>query len=190
MNQVLLETIVEKLETLEISLLKENNREKNLEIQETLLKEINIFQSEITKLPSHFKLSNEKMNELSKNIDAVNFKLEKGVSGQINHKHHFHKCVWIAIGLFITSLLLLYSWINCYDTRKVYEANDIKYRYLKVNGNAVLLKLLYHTDSLYNLNNDLFTTRVNDREESFAHQAELLRLAGEKKKDQKSSMKK
>ncbi len=134
------------------------------------------------KLPSHLKASNEKINELSRNITSLKFKLEKGVSEQINHKHHFHKGVWIAIGLFITSLLLLYSWINCYDTRKVYEANDIKYRYLKVNGNAVLLKLLYHTDSLYNLNNDLFTSRVNDREESFAHQAELLRLAGEKKR--------
>jgi hypothetical protein len=65
----------------------------------------------------------------------------------------------------------------------VYEANDIKYRYLKVNGNAVLLKLLYHTDSLYNLNSDLFTIRVNDREESFAHQVELLKLAGEKKRE-------
>ena len=182
MNQVLLETIVEKLESLEISLLKENNTEKNVEIQETLLKEINIFQSEITKLPSHFKLSCEKMNGLSKNIDALNFKLEKGVSEQINHKHHFHKGVWIAIGFFLTSILFLYGWINCHDEKKIYKSNDIKYRYLKVNGNAVLLKLLYHTDSLYNLNNDLFTTRVNDREESFAHQAELLRLAGEQKR--------
>jgi hypothetical protein len=60
-------------------------------IQETLLEEINIFQSEITKLPSHFKLSNEKINELSKNIDAVNFKLERGVSEQINHKYLFIK---------------------------------------------------------------------------------------------------
>ncbi|MEJ7674986.1 MAG: hypothetical protein WKF59_20365 [Chitinophagaceae bacterium] len=30
------------------------------------------------------------------------------------------------------------------------------------------------------MNNDLFTTRVNDREESFAHQAERQRLVGEK----------
>jgi len=182
MNQVLLETIVEKLEGLEISLLKENKTGNDEAMQKDLLKEIKIFQSEIAKLSSHFNLNNEKMNQLSSNITSLNFKLEKDVNEHIYHKHHFHKGVWIAIGLFLTSLMLLYGWINCYSAKKAFETNDIKYRYLKVNGNVNLLRLLYQTDSLYNLNNDHFTTRVNDREESFTHQAELLRLAGEKKR--------
>ncbi len=62
------------------------------------------------------------------------------------------------------------------------SVNDIKYRYLKVNGNTVLLKLLYHTDSLCNLNNDLFAKQIVDSEKSLAQQVELHRLAGEKKK--------
>ena len=185
MNQVLLETIIEKLESLELSLLKENKTGNDEAVQKDLLKEIKIWESEITKLPSHLKIINEKINELSKNITFLNFKLEKGVNENINHKHHLHKGVWIAIGFFITSLLFLFCWINCHYEKKIYEANDIKYRYLKLNGNAVLLRLLYHTDSLYNLNNDLFTTRVNDREESLSHQAELLWLAGEKKRERK-----
>lgn len=185
MNQVLLETIIEKLETLEISLLKENKAGNDETTQQDLLKEITSFQLEIKKLPVHLKVNNEKINELSKNITSLNFRLEKGVSENINHKHHLHKGVWIAIGLFIISLLFLYGWINCHSEKKTFEANDIKYRYLKVNGNAVLLKILHQTDSLYNLNNDLFTTRVNNREESFAHQAELIRLAGEKKRQNK-----
>ncbi len=86
MNQVLLETIVEKLETLEISLLKENKAGNDESLQQDLLKEIKLFQSEIAKLSSHFNLSNEKMNQLSSNITSLNFKLEKGVSEQINHK--------------------------------------------------------------------------------------------------------
>jgi len=180
MNQVLLETIVEKLEGLEISLLKENKTGNKETIQTDLLKEIKLFQSEIAKFPSHLKQSNEKMNELSKNIDAVNFKLEKGVSEQINHKHHLHKGIWISIGLFLTSLILLYGWINSYSTKKAVEANDIKYRYLKVIGNVTLLSLLYQSDSLYNLNNDLFSKWVLDREESLGHQAERQRLVGEK----------
>ncbi|MDQ2719447.1 MAG: hypothetical protein M3Z26_06760 [Bacteroidota bacterium] len=181
MNQVLLETIVEKLESLEISLLKENKTGNDDALQKDLMKEIKLFQSEIAKLSPQFKVSNEKINELSKNIDALIFKLGIGVNEHIYHKHHLHKGVWIAIGFFITSLLLLYGWINCYNTTKAFQANDIKYRYLKVNGNIGLLKLLYHTDSLYNLNNDLFTKWVIDNEESLAQQAELLRLAGEKK---------
>ncbi len=181
MNQVLLETIVEKLEGLEISLLKEKKAgNENETIQQDLLNEIKLFQSEITKLPTHLKQSNEKMNELSKNIDALNFKLEKGINEHIYHKHHLHKGIWISIGLFLTSLVLLYGWINCHDEKKIFETNDIKYRYLKVNGNVSLLRLLYQTDSLYNLNNDLFSKWVLDREESLGHQAERQRLVGEK----------
>ncbi len=130
MNQVLLETIVEKLEGLEISLLKENKVGSD---DEAMLKEIKIFQLEITKLSSHFILSNEKINELSRNINALNFKLAKGVTEEINHRHHLHKGIWISIGLFLTSLMLLYGWINCYSAKKAFQANDIKYRYLKLN---------------------------------------------------------
>ncbi len=181
MNQVLLETIVEKLEGLEISLLKENKSGNDEAMQKDLLKEIKLFQSEIAKFAAQFKVSNEKIDGLSKNIIVLNSKLKKGVSEQINHKHHLHKGIWIAIGSFITSLIFLYGWINCYNTKKVFEANDIKYRYLKVNGNTVLLKLLYHTDSLYNLNKEFFIKRVVEKEGDLVQQMQL-HLAGEKEK--------
>ncbi len=133
MNQVLLETIVEKLEGLEISLLKENKTGNDEAMQKDLLKEIKTFQSEIARFSPQFKVSNEKIDNLSKNIEALNFKLEKGVSEEINHRHHLHKGIWISIGLFLTSLMLLYGWINCYSAKKAFQANDIKYRYLKLN---------------------------------------------------------
>ena len=166
MNQVLLETIVEKLEGLEISFLKENKAAIDEAMQKDLLKEIKIFQSEIAKLPAHLKVNNENINWLSKNINSLNFKFENGVNEHIYHKHHLHKGVWISIGLFLTSLLFLYGWINCHSEKKTFEVNNIKYRYLKVNGNTVLLKLLHQTDSLYELNDELFIKRVLNSEQS------------------------
>lgn len=44
--------------------------------------------------------------------------------------------------------------------KKHFESNDIKYRYLKVNGNSNLLKATYSTDSLYNLGEAYFTNKV------------------------------
>ena len=186
MNQVLLETIVEKLEGLELTLLKENKAgNEDDTMQKDFLNEIKLFQSEITKLPTHLKVSNEKINELSRNITSLNFKLGLGVKENIYHKHHLHNGVWIAIGFFITSLFLLHGWVNCYSEKKIFEANDIKYRYLKVNGNAALVRILYQTDSLYKLNNDLFIKCVTNRQESLSQQGEMQRLAGEKKKEPK-----
>ena len=181
MNQVLLETIVEKLEGLEISLLKENKAGNDETVQKDLLKEIKLFQSEIAKFPPQFKVSNEKINELLKNINILNFKLGIGVNEHIYHKHHLHKGICIAVGLFITSLLLLYGWINSYNIKKNFEANNIKYRYLKVNGNTGLIKLLYRTDSLYNLNKQLFNKVVTEKEDSLVQQVQS-HLAGEKEK--------
>lgn len=182
MSEVLLQTIVEKLESIEIALLK-GNPDEDLAMQKALLQEIRSLQAETAKLPLQMKLSAEKMSELLKGISALNYELEPPKSEHIKHSHHLHKGIWIAVGLFIISLSFLFAWINCISTKKTFEANDIKYRFLKVNGNSPLLKLLYQTDSLYNLNNDSFTIQVVAKEQNFAREEKLLRLAGEKKKN-------
>ncbi len=61
----------------------------------------------------------------------------------------------------------------------------IKYKYSTVNTNTVLLKLLYKTDSLYNLNKEFFTRQVVEKEQYFIQQQKLIRLAGEKKRELK-----
>ena len=57
----------------------------------------------------------------------------------------------------------------------------MKYRYLKVKGNSGLLKLLYRTDSLYNLDKQLFNKVVAEKEDSLVQQ-ERFHLASEKEK--------
>ncbi|MEJ7820919.1 MAG: hypothetical protein WKF85_01285 [Chitinophagaceae bacterium] len=182
MSEVLLQSIVEKLEAIEISLLKDNNPVKGDAIQ-ALLKEVKSFQSQLAKFPLQFEKSTEKTSELLKTITSINFRLDNPVAGQIKNSHHFHKVIWIAFGLFIFCVLLLYGWVSCHNEKKAFEANDIKYRYLKVNGNSNLLIATYSTDSLYKLGKAYFTKKVVEKEKDFANQNELYRIANEKKKE-------
>ena len=181
MSDILLQTIIEKLKTIEIGLLKENtNKDPAIE---TLLKEIELLKNEMAKWPLRFKANLEKLNELLNGIASLNLKLELPKRENIKHSHHLHKGVWISVGLFIISLFFLYGWINSINTKKTFEANDMKYRFLKVNNNPALLKFLFQTDSLYNINKDFFAKLVVTKEKNLNEQAEQFRLAGEKKKE-------
>ncbi len=71
MSHVLLQCIVEKLEAIEISLLKDNNAIKEGAIQ-ALLKEVKSLQSLSEKILLQFEKSAEKLDELLKNITALN----------------------------------------------------------------------------------------------------------------------
>ncbi|MDQ6755310.1 MAG: hypothetical protein M3004_00085 [Bacteroidota bacterium] len=62
--------------------------------------------------------------------------------------------------------------INCNNEKKAFEANDIKYRFLKANGNTSLLKLLNYTDSLYTLNPEYLAKQVAVKEHSLVEQAQ------------------
>ncbi len=100
----------------------------------------------------------------------------------VKHTHHLHKQTWISISLFIISLLLAYGWINSIHEKEAFEANDIKYRFWEVDGNTSLLKIIYFTDSIYNLDKKNFTKRVIQAEFKIAEQEKLHRLADEKEK--------
>ena len=102
---------------------------------------------------------------------------------QVKHTRNFYKHVLVTVILFLISLLLAYGWINCHSEKKAFEANDIKYRYWKVDSNASLLKLTYYTDSLYDMDKDDFRNQVVHAEQKIAEQATQFQLAGEKEKE-------
>ena len=78
--------------------------------------------------------------------------------------------------------MLAYGWINCNNEKKSFKANDMKYRFWKANGNTNLLKIIYYTVSLYNLDKDHFIQQVVRAEQQIAELEEMPRLADEKKK--------
>lgn len=83
--------------------------------------------------------------------------------------------------MFIISLLLAYGWINCSNEKKSFEANDIKYRYWQANGNNHLLKIVFYTDSLYNLDKDHFMEQVLQSERNIVEQEKGIGLLVKRK---------
>ncbi|MDE3181778.1 MAG: hypothetical protein KGM16_00015 [Bacteroidota bacterium] len=106
MCEILLQAIVEKLEALEIALLKQSNAGKDEETSNELTKEIKLLQSEFLKFASAFSTNNEKINGLSEDIRALKVNSGNPIQNQVKHVHHFHKEVSI--------LHIIYSLIkNC-----------------------------------------------------------------------------
>lgn len=170
MNETLLQTIVEKLEVLELALLKKSNSLKEDAVQNHLIQEIKSFQSEFQEFKSQLAGNNDKINKLAQNILA----LDNIKQNRVKHIHHFNDRIWVTVSIYLTSLLLAYGWINCHSEKKAFEANDLKYRYWKVNGNKNLLKISYYTDSLYDLNKENFEKEVLNREKKIAEQEKCL----------------
>jgi hypothetical protein len=182
MNEVLLQTIVEKLEALEIALLKQSQPAKEGEPSNELVTEVKFVQTELVKFNSEVRTNTDCLTNLSNQINTLRLNFAHPEQNHVKHIHHFHKHIWISLSLFIVSLLFAYGWMNCNSEKKQFEANDIKYRFWKANGNTSLLKVVYQTDSLYNLNKDVFTNGVLRAEHEIAEQEKKHRLAGEKKK--------
>lgn len=117
MSEILLQTIVEKLESLEIALLKESNSSKDETLQKQILQSLKSLRSEFQMFISQLNNNNEKLNGFSKEINTLRLNLSNHTPSHVKHIHHFHKLVWVTVILFIISLLLAYGWLNCYRGR-------------------------------------------------------------------------
>ncbi len=84
MSGILLQTIVEKLEGLEIALLKHGNADKFEETPGESITAVKAVQSELIKLSSDFNTNNEKLNSLSEEICALRLNLVKPAQNQVS----------------------------------------------------------------------------------------------------------
>src|SRR5688500_5429014 len=98
MSDLLLQTIVEKLEAFEIALLKRNDDETKNAAQHFIANEIKPYQSEIKQCATDLKNLNTKLellirkqNDISKSADARR--------DYTVHQHHLHKGLWISLAL-------------------------------------------------------------------------------------------
>ncbi|SRR6266498_4255776 len=184
MSDLLLQTIVEKLETFE-TLLKQVATDKSVIKQNDFVVQLQPLQTDIKKMNEHFLLNQRRMSELELRINILHESLQQRLKNQIEHEHHFHKGIWIAIILFLVSSFFFFQWINATNNKKQFEANDIKYRALKATGDKALLKVIYHTDSLYNLDPEHMQQWVIQEEDRLIEQTKKYQLADEKKKEAK-----
>jgi hypothetical protein len=184
MNELLLQTIVEKLGIFE-TLLKQVGTDKDEINQNQLIQQLQALHAKIEKMNEHFLLNQKRMSELELRMEALNKRLQTPLKNQIDHKHHLHKGIWIAIVSIFISTFFFCLWMNSNDQQKQFEANDIKYRALKATHDKALLQLLYQTDSLYNLDPQHMQEWVAQEEDQLNEQTKMFQLADEKKKERK-----
>lgn len=185
MNELLLQTIIEKLEAIELLLRAETADKTDMILQKHITEQFYQLHKEIKLLPAQLSLNKEQMNELLRSINNCTLQLKQPVQNSVEHKHHLHKGIWIAVCLFVICFLLSWGWLNTYQSVEQSEANDIKYRYLKITGNEWLLKLCNQTDSMFQKDEENFKIEVQRKEQYLLQQGELIHSAGERKKKQK-----
>jgi hypothetical protein len=183
MNDVFLQSIVEKLETLEIALLKRDNSATISEAHQPLINQLKSCQSGIESCSTDLRNLNTRIEALSLKVTTLPKNLDEKRQDNTIHHHHIHKGLWVSIGLFVILTIVIASLINTRNNLKAYEANDIKYRRLKVKADTALLKRLYRTDSLFTIDPEAFRQYTIDEENWIDERARLFRLAGEKERE-------
>jgi hypothetical protein len=106
------------------------------------LKDINVAITAI-KFPAR------QMDELSGKLKASVALLKQPVENKVLHHHYIPKLIWVSAVLFVVLCLAFCGWYNTGQKFDQYRANDLKYRYLKMNRSLALQQLLFITDSLY-----------------------------------------
>lgn len=183
MSDELLQTIVEKLQSLELAWKVSGDTEK--ERLEKLIKELGVLRHDLQNLPSQMLPATVKTGELSVAVDNLYRQLKIPIQNRIEHKHELHKGILFAVSLFLIIIVLIWLLMNSYQSHKIYTTNDIKYRYLKITENKQILKLCNMTDSLYQKDESSFRNNVEQKEHRLIQRAEDLRLAVEKESEAK-----
>ncbi|MEJ7678711.1 MAG: hypothetical protein WKG06_12810 [Segetibacter sp.] len=132
------------------------------------------------KFDENLKHANTNLARLTSSLDNYTFQSQQPLRNNVEHKHHLHKGIWVAVGLFIAATFFLWEWIDTYQSKKVSEANDIKYRSLKLSGDKSQIKYLYDIDSIYKIKGEAIKEKTIQDEERLAEQVKILELAGEK----------
>ncbi|MEO8172581.1 MAG: hypothetical protein ABI581_05845 [Sediminibacterium sp.] len=179
-RDLLMQSVVEKLEGMELLLQILANQKSQVDLS-AITGEIAAFKKDILAKYLKSSLVGTMFTELNQNLVKLQQQLLIPRDYKIEHKHHFHKGVWLNVGLSVIVLLLVWGWMDSYASKKKFEENSIKYRFLKVLGNKSVLKLCAQTDSLYNRGEDQFSDLVDQAEQRRFSTADSIRLAGEKK---------
>jgi hypothetical protein len=188
MDEVLLQTIIEKLEAFEAAQVTSNKAILTEGTNAALLNELKTFEAELNTSSKILKTSNNSLNEMMRKLDAWTAKLNEPVRKKITY--HLNKSTWISVGLFLGIMLLMMTNYNTCNKLKIYESNDIKYRWMKVKAGKELRKAIYNLDSSFNADPETLRKLTIQEEDRLAEQARLFQLAGEKENEAEELTKK
>jgi hypothetical protein len=183
-SEIMLDTIVEKVES----------QQKRMQTQEEKLA---LVEKKVNAIPDHSKdfeevktgvrdlkaVSNgqnaimEKLQGFFTSLEIAVALLRRPVKSHVHHDHHDHhvpKIIWIAAGLFLALCLVCSGWYMTARDSGQYQANDIKYRHLKLDADSAFHQYLVRLDSIYLSDPDKMRKNVIEQERLKQKRLELI----------------
>jgi hypothetical protein len=180
-SEIMMDTVVEKVE----------NQQQRIQTQEEKLA---LVEKKVNAIPDHSKdfeevktgvrdlkaVSNgqnaimEKLQVFFTSLEIAVALLRRPVKSQVYHHHHVPKIIWIAAGLFLALCLVCSGWYMTARDSGQYQANDIKYRQLKLEADSAFHQYLVQLDSIYLTDPDKMRNNVIEQERLKQKRLELI----------------
>jgi hypothetical protein len=166
MDDILMKSVIEKVEAQENKIGEIEAAIKNIPDNIVGIADVKNAVKSIKEIAESISFPIQEMRELSKAIIEVRDQLNRPVTSTVQHHHYIPKIIWLCIVLFVSLAVVCTGWYMTANTLTEYNANDTKYRYLKLNSNKSLLDLLYRTDSLFRADAGLRDSVIQQEEEN------------------------
>lgn len=187
MNELLLQTIVDKLNKVDEGIRQINSAGPEMPDYTEQLKSVGTsleqIKADVAGMPDRLKFPTTAVYTLSQNLEINNDLLKRPPIQEIKHHHHVNAGLIVSACLF---LLLVLGGVWLFNTRSIlqaYRAGDIKYRYIQLQAGKQLRPFLSGIDSLYQARPQAFRDSVLQWEEERQRIAAMLHEAGEKEEE-------
>ncbi len=187
MNELLLQTIVDKLNKVDEGIRQINSAGPQMPDYTEQLKSVGTsleqIKADVAGMPERLKFPTTAVYTLSQNLEINNDLLKRPPMQEIEHHHHINAGLIVSACLFLL-LVLGGAWL--FNTRSIlqaYRAGDIKYRYIQLQAGKQLRPFLSEIDSLYHARPQAFRDSVLQWEEERHRIAAMLHEAREKEEE-------
>ena len=180
-SEIMMDTVVEKVE----------NQQQRIQTQE---EKLTLIEKKVNAIPDHskdigeMKTSFRDLLAISKgqktlmgkievfifNLKTATDMLQHPVESKVHNHHHVPKIIWIAAGLFLALCLVCSGWYATVNNSVQYQANDIKYRQIKLIADSAFHQCLVHLDSVYLTDPDKMRNNVIEQERLKQKRLELI----------------
>ncbi|UPK72476.1 hypothetical protein [Chitinophaga filiformis] len=187
MNELLLQTIVDKLNKVDEGIRQINSAAPQMPDYTEQLKGVDAsleqLKADVTGMPERIKFPTAAVYKLSEYLEMNNDLLKRPPIREVKHHHHVNAGVIVSACLFLLLVLVCVWLFNTRSMLQDYRAGDIKYRYIQLQAGKQLRPFLSEIDSLYHAHPQLFRDSVVQREEQRQRIASMLLEAQEKEEE-------
>lgn len=148
--------------------MKENDLHQMLEQTEQYANTLHHIHSTVDEIKDKMQQASypiQEMQQISMSLETNLQQLKQPLQQQVVHHHHATKVIWATAALFLVVCLLLTGWYHTANKLDLYEANDTKYRYLKLEGNIAVAHWCRIADSMFIADTNLRNVVLQKEEE-------------------------